>query len=271
MLPPLILLGTLGLFFGVGLYIASKVFYVRTDPRVGQICEALPGANCGACGLAGCAGLARAIVHGSASAGACIPGGEEIAHIIADIMGVEVKTRDRQVAVLMCAGRDVEYRFDYHGIPTCSAAAGTAGGNRRCIYGCLMYGDCAEACPFDAIDLIEGFPVVDEVRCTGCGNCVAACPRDLYELKGLKSLVHVTCRSLDRAKDVIKICGVGCIACRKCEKECKFDAIHVDNFLAGIDYERCTSCGMCVEVCPTNSIADLGTNRKEKGLWPVKP
>lgn len=269
MIAALIILGTLGLIFGIGLYFASKVFFVQVDPRVDQICAALPGANCGACGLAGCSGYAKAIVHGSVSVDACIPGGEAVAHIVADIMGIEAKVRDKEVAVLGCSGRDVESRFDYSGIPTCQAANSTLGGNKKCIYGCLMYGDCERACPFDAISMVNGFPVVDEARCTGCGNCVKACPRNLYDLRPLKSLVHVTCKSFDKAKDVMQICKVGCIGCKKCEKECKFGAIHVENFLSKIDYEKCTSCGLCVKACPTNAIANLRNERKERGLWPV--
>jgi len=269
-LPPLLILGALGILFGFGLFIASRVFFVEIDPRVGQICEALPGANCGACGLAGCSGFAKAIVHGSVPVDACIPGGEHVAHLVADIMGVEATTKDKEVAVLRCHGKDVESRFDYQGLPTCQAAHNTLGGNKACIYGCLMYGDCEKACPFDAIQMVDGFPVVDEEKCTSCGNCVDACPRDLYTLKPLKSLVHVTCQSLDKAKDVMKICKVGCIGCKKCEKACKFEAIHITNFLSEIDYSKCTSCGLCVKACPTDAIASFRKERKEKGLWPVK-
>lgn len=270
MLPPLIILGTLGLFFGVGLYIASKVFFVKVDPRVERLCEVLPGSNCGACGLAGCSGLAKAIVHGSAGIDACTPGGEDVAHLLADIMGVEARVRDKQVAVLMCKGRDVKDRFQYQGIPTCAAADNTAGGQKECIYGCLMLADCERACPFDSIHMVDGFPVVDETKCTGCGKCVPACPRDLYQMHYLKSLVHVRCRSFDKPKDVMKVCKVGCIGCGKCVEVCKFDAIEVTNFLSEIYYENCTSCGLCVKVCPTNTIDNLRKERKEKGLWPVK-
>lgn len=270
MLPPIIILGSLGLLFGIGLYIASKVFHVDIDPRVERIEHALPGANCGACGLAGCTGLAKAIVHGDAAVDACLPGGHETAEIIADIMGVETTEKERLVAVLRCRGKNVEDRFEYRGIPTCAAAGKTQGGPKECTYGCLRYGDCERACPFDAIQMIDGWPVVDEKKCTACGNCVEACPRDLYFLKPLGRLVHVTCTSHDKAKDVMNICDVGCIGCKKCERECKFDAIHVNDFLSLIDYEKCTSCGACVRVCPTNSIVNFRRERKEKGLWPVK-
>ena len=204
MLEPIILLGVLGVLFGVGLYIASKVFFVKVDPRVEQIMGVLPGANCGACGLAGCSGFAKAIVHGSPDIAGCIPGGEDVAHLVADILGVAAVAKEKKVAVLRCKGRDIKDRFDYQGLPTCLAASGTQGGHKDCTYGCLSYGDCDRDCPFGAINMVDGFPEVNEVTCTGCGNCVEACPRGLFELRPLGKLVHVTCMSLDKAKDVMK-------------------------------------------------------------------
>lgn len=270
MLEPLIILGALGLLFGIGLFIASRVFFVKVDERVERIEGVLPGTNCGACGLAGCGGLAKAIVHGQADVTGCIAGGEDVAHLIADVMGVVPGTVEKRVAILRCNGRNVKDRFQYSGIRTCEAANLVMGGPKACSFGCIAFGDCVKACPFDALHLVNGYPVVDEDTCTSCGRCVEACPKQLFELVSLKHTVHVQCQSRATGKDTRTACDVGCIACRKCEKVCPFDAIHVENNLAVIDFEKCTSCGKCVKECPTNTIGDYRLARKEKGLWPVK-
>jgi len=270
MLPPILILAFLGVLFGVGLYVASRVFRVHVDARVERIERALPGANCGACGLAGCHGFAKAIVHGSAEITGCIPGGEHVSHIIGDIMGVEAKVEEKRVAVLRCQGREVADRFVYEGVKTCQAASLMHGGPKQCRFGCIGYGDCEAACPFDALHMVDGLPVVDEAKCVSCGKCVTACPKGLFELLPLSKTVHVRCRSTDAGKLVRKYCSVGCIGCRKCEKVCKFDAVHIEDNLATFDYEKCTSCGLCVKECPTGTIMNYRMERKEQGLWPVK-
>jgi electron transport complex protein RnfB len=270
MLPPIIILGVLGLLFGFGLFVASRLFRVHIDPRAVRIEHVLPGANCGACGFGGCSSLAKAIVHGSAEITGCIAGGEDIAHLVSDIMGLEAKEIDKKVAILKCQGRDVADRYEYEGIKTCRAANLLHGGPKECLFGCIGFGDCAKACPFDALHMVDGFPVVDEKKCKSCGKCVKACPKNLFELLSLSKLVHVRCRSSDKGSVVRTICKVGCIACKKCETVCKFDAVHIENNLAIFDYEKCTSCGLCVKECPTGTIMNYRKSRKELGLWPVK-
>jgi electron transport complex protein RnfB len=270
MLPSIIILGALGLLFGAGLFVASRLFRVYVDPRIGRIEGVLPGANCGACGLAGCSGFAKAIVHGSADIAGCIAGGEQVTHLIADIMGVEAKERDKEVAVLFCQGRDVADRYEYEGVRTCQAAALLHGGPKACLFGCMGFGDCCRVCPFDALHMVDGLPEVDEKKCKSCGRCVSACPKGLFELRPLSKLVHARCRSTDKGAAVRKICSAGCIACRKCVTACEFNAVRIENNLAVFDYSKCTSCGACAAECPTGTIADLREQRKAAGLWPVK-
>ncbi len=270
MFPPLLILGFLGLLFGLGLYVASRVFRVHIDARISRIEHALPGSNCGACGLGGCGALAKAIVHGSAEVTACIPGGQSVADLIADVMGVEAAQTDKEVAVLHCNGRDVEDRYIYEGVRTCFAANLLQGGPKLCTYGCIGFGDCADVCPFDALHMVDGFPVVDEAKCTACGKCVKACPKGLFDLIPLGKLVHVRCVSRDKGAVTRKACAVGCIGCKKCEKVCPFDAVRIENNIAIFDYEKCTSCGKCVKECPTGTIINYRPMRKKLGIWPVK-
>lgn len=260
MLEAIIILGGLGILFGVGLYVTSKVFYVRIDPRIEVVEKILPGTNCGACGFAGCSGFAKAIVHGSADVSGCVAGGEEVSHNVADVLGVDKKEVEKKIAVLMCNGRNVADRYEYVGVRDCRSANLLQGGPKACLFGCIGYGDCANVCPFDALHMIEGFPVVDDEKCKSCGKCIDACPKGLFVLLSTTNMVHVRCRSHDSAKITRSVCKIGCIACKRCEKECPFDAIHVVDNLAVIDYEKCTSCGKCVDVCPTKTITNV---RKE--------
>ena len=178
-------LGGLGMIFSVGLSIANKKLYVEEDPRIVEVIEELPGANCGGCGLPGCAAFAEAIVAGEAEISGCPVNSDEGSQLIAEIMGIEVTTSERLIARVMCQGGDYETakKGVYQGVETCIGATFAGGGDKLCSYGCIGYGDCVDSCPFDAMFMNDnGLPVVIDDKCTGCGNCVDACPRDIMEL-----------------------------------------------------------------------------------------
>lgn len=254
---PVISLGGMGLLFGVGLAFASKKFGVEIDPKVEAIRGVLPGANCGACGYPGCDGFAEAVAVGVAPANGCTPGGATVAEKIGKILGVELDSKERKIARVLCQGgcdKAID-KYHYEGIEDCAAANLVLGGPKGCEFGCMGLGSCVRACPFDAIHINEnGIAEVDEDKCTGCGKCVEACPKSLIEMIPESSQVRVLCKSEDKGKDVKSVCQVGCIGCRICEKACKFDAIHVENNLAKIDYDKCVNCMLCAEKCPTNAI-----------------
>jgi len=253
-----ITLGILGMIFGLGLAIASDKFAVDVDPRVESINEILPGANCGACGKPGCSGFAQAVVEGAAPVAGCTVSQAPVAQRIAEIMGVKLEDRERIIAVVMCHANGVRNKFVYHGIKDCRAADIIGGGFSGCDYGCLGLGTCVEACKFEAMYMgDDGLPAVIRERCTGCGKCAAACPRKIIGMVPESKKVHVRCKSLDKGAVARKICQDSCIACKRCEKECPYDAIHVQNNLAVIDYHKCTSCGKCVSVCPNNTIINF--------------
>ncbi|HHW70702.1 MAG TPA: Fe-S cluster domain-containing protein [Clostridiales bacterium] len=254
---PILILSGMGLLFGVGLALAYKKYEVKVDPKVENVREVLPGANCGACGYPGCDGFASAVVSGEASPSGCPVGGVRVTEAISEILGVEVDIGEELIAKVLCqGGKDkAKDKFIYVGVEDCVAASMLSNGPKSCSYGCLGLGSCVEACQFDAIHINErGIAQVDEDRCTACGKCIDACPKGLIEMVPKKSLVHVICMSKDRGKDVRQYCDIGCIACQICVKACKFDAIEIKNNVAKIDYSKCTNCMVCAEKCPTNAI-----------------
>ena len=254
----IVLLGAMGLIFGWILAFASKKLAVESDPRIGEIIGALPGANCGACGYPGCSGLAEAVVNGVAPVGACPVGKARVAAEIAAIMGVEFDSNAKpQHARVVCQGGKAERvdRFYYMGLADCAAAGMLNGGPKVCEYGCLGLGNCVRACMFDALKINDnGLPEVNPKRCTGCGACVKACPRGLMKLIDEDQQVLVLCKSRSKGPEVRKACKVGCIGCGICAKNCPEQAITVTDYLAEINPEKCTACGICVEKCPMKTI-----------------
>jgi len=261
-------MAAIGGALGLLLFVASRAFAVQVDPRIEAINAALPGVNCGGCGYPGCSGYAEAVVNEGVAVNLCAPGGAEVAGAVAGVMGVAVDDSDRKVSVLACRGTRefTSDKFEYFGVKDCRAANLVHGGAKSCRFGCLGLGSCVEACPFDALVMgADGIPHVIEELCTGCGKCVTACPRDLFTLRGEKQNVVVVCASHDPGKIVNRACKVGCIGCRKCEKTCKFDAIHVVDGLATIDYDKCKHCGACVKACPRGIILNFrGARRARK-------
>ncbi len=251
-----------GCVAAVILYFVSQKFKVYEDPRIGQVEEALPGANCGGCGFPGCHGMAEALVKATdLSTLFCPVGGADVMSRIATILGKEVSAAAPKVAVVRCNG-NCEARpkiANYDGAKSCAIAATHFGGDTACSYGCLGCGDCVAACQFGAIRIDEqtGLPVVDDEKCVACGACVKACPKNIIELrnKGLKNRrIWVSCVNKDKGGVAMKACKSACIGCGKCFKECKFDAIKIENNVAYIDYNKCKMCRKCVVACPTKAI-----------------
>lgn len=250
-----LVLFVMGVVFALLLGIAAKVFHVEVDERVPLVQECLPGANCGGCGYPGCGGLATAIVEGTAPVNGCPVGGAPCAAKIAEVMGVEVVEAEKMVAHVHCnGGCNAEDKAKYEGLKDCAAALRVAGGPKACQFACVGLGTCEDACPFDAIHVIDGVAKVDSEKCTACKKCVSSCPQHIIDIVPDKIKTHVNCSSKAKGAEVTKVCSVGCIGCGLCEKTCKFDAIHVVNNVAVIDYEKCKNCKMCTKVCPKNTI-----------------
>lgn len=261
-------ISSIGIFFGLVLSYAKQKLNVEKDPRIAKVLDALPGANCGACGMPGCSAYASKIVENQAPINLCPVGGEESVNKISSIMGMEAAVKEKQKARIHCQGGRNESKdmFIYDGPKSCLSASQIMGGYKACAYGCLGFGDCVRVCPFNAIVINENrLPVIDWDKCTGCGNCVSECPRGIISLVNENLYTHVVCRNKEKGGAMKKSCSAGCIACKKCEKICREDvfadnpdidtAISVIDFLAVIDYEKCINCGKCAEACPQNVIS----------------
>lgn len=258
----------IGIICAVILAFASKVMAVKTDERLPEIRAILPGVNCGACGYPGCDGYAAALLTGSVKTNLCIPGGDTVSKNISDKLGLAFEDVVEKVAVVHCGGdcSATKDKMDYQGIKTCSAAKLLYGGKGLCSFGCLGFGDCVNVCPNSALYMDNGIARVNSRLCTGCGMCVVTCPKGIISVIPDVARVAVACSNTDKGAVVRQLCSRGCIACKRCEKECPENAIVVENNLAVIDYEKCTGCGRCAEVCPVKCIlyADYSGASKQK-------
>jgi Na+-translocating ferredoxin:NAD+ oxidoreductase RNF subunit RnfB len=255
-------MGGMGMLFAAGLSIADKKLRVEEDPRLARVLEELPGANCGGCGLPGCAAFAEGIIKGSVQITACPVNSNEGAAAIAQIMGVEVTTSERLIARVFCQGGEYETakKGVYQGIKTCVAATFAGGGEKLCSYGCIGYGDCVLSCPFDAMYMNDnGLPVVIDAKCTGCGNCVEACPRNIIELHPESHKLFVLCKNEDSPKESRKICTRVCVGCGICVRLAGEGKMEMKNNLAVINYDVFgKDMVFPTEKCPTDGLVIIG-------------
>jgi electron transport complex protein RnfB len=254
------LLGCIGLFFGIGLALAAHKFAVEANPLIEEVLESLAGAQCGGCGYPGCEGYAIAVVtNPEVPPNLCYPGKEKVAERVAQLTGKKMTEVEDMIALVRCSRKEgrVSHKHEYIGFASCTAANLGFGGPSACNYSCIGLGECAESCPFDAIAMVNNFPVVNPDKCVACGTCVRTCPKRVIELMSLKARVHVPCSTKDLGKNVRKICEVGCISCQMCVKKCPAEAIAYADGLIKVDQPKCIAYGpecqeICVEKCPRN-------------------
>jgi electron transport complex protein RnfB len=246
--------------------VTNKAFSVPSNPIRDAVREALPGANCGACGFPGCDGLADALATGKAEINACPVSDESQKKEISTILGIERgESLEKIVAKVICQGDNdrCKPKYVYEGISDCVAASLIADGNKACRYACLGLGTCVRSCQFDAIsiDKHKGIAVIDAVKCKQCGKCLEVCPKHVLSMQPLSLPVRLLCRAAEEGKLVSDNCRVGCNGCEICANQCKFNAITMVNHLPVIHRDHCVGCMMCAEVCPTSAIQGDFDNR----------
>lgn len=264
-----LVMGVLALVLGTAIGIFVKFFKVKSDPRVELVLELLPGANCGGCGCAGCADFAKAVASGKLQPNRCPVSSREQVNAIAFALGVDPGEGFARRAVVCCSGDkyQTQMRKFYNGAIDCAAANMIGGGPKGCRYGCIGMGNCAHACPFGAIEVINSLAVVHQELCVGCGKCVAACPRGVIKLVPANSSAHVYCNSPEKGATKRSLCHGGCIGCGKCERAYP-DQFTKTGFLASVNYEAEKLPGaeeLEAIKCPTGALAsESGHYESEK-------
>lgn len=250
-----------GMILSLILVVANKKLFVYEDPRIDDVEDMLPHANCGACGTPGCRPFAEALIKGTAEPAACTVNSKDMNQIIANFLGVELGKVDKRVARLACAGGShVAYmRATYEGLRSCRAAALVSGGGKGCSWGCLGLGDCADVCGFDSIVLDRyGLPQVSTDTCTACGDCVDICPKDLLEIHPMSRKLWVACKNQEFGDDAELQCEVACTACERCSVDAPEGLIAITANLATIDYSKnALASKVAMERCPTGAIVWL--------------
>lgn len=250
-------MGGLGFIFAGALAVADKKLRAEEDPKIGLVNQALPGANCGGCGCAGCYDFAVKVVEGKAKVTGCPVGGSETSQLIASIMGVEADASVKMIPRILCRGGNseaVKKMAEYYGPLSCSAMAIVSGGDKLCYYGCLGGGDCVVACPFDAMIMNKnGIPEVIEELCTGCGMCVTACPRNIIEMHPQDRNVFVFCKNQDDPKSAKSVCTVSCMGCGICARKSD-GSVEMVNYLAVINYDKLDESKIPFDKCTTQAI-----------------
>lgn len=252
-----------GVVFGFVLALADKKFAMEENPLIGEVEEALPKGQCGACGFAGCAKYAEAVVlDPDVPPNKCVPGKAEVAAIVAQLTGKIAEATEPKYAHVRCRGGVgvAKLAFNYKGVHDCAAAKTVQQGPKACKFGCLGFGTCVKNCPFGAMSMgANGIPVIDKSVCTGCGKCASLCPQHVIELLPVSAKVTVSCSSKDFGAAVMKNCKAACIGCGQCMRNCSHKdegGVKVVDHLAIVNPAVCKTCDdmTCLAKCPTKAI-----------------
>lgn len=260
-IPALILL-VLAMLFAIALAYLGKKLAVSRDERIDRVKDCLSGANCGACGYAGCDGFATALVEGKAEFSSCNATSKEKKEEIAEILGLTDTGEATKVVVCCHGGQDAKDKYDYVGYGDCRSMELLAGGRKQCAWGCLGTGSCVDACQHHAVTVKQkGYSEVSLSKCISCGRCISVCPKKIIKRIPASATYYVACSNHQKGKEVRELCTKGCIACGICVKQCEVGAITIVDNLATIDYTKCINCGKCAAKCPQRCIVSTDANR----------
>lgn len=260
-IPALILL-VLAMLFAIALAYLGKKLAVSRDERIDQVKDCLSGANCGACGYAGCDGFATALVEGKAELSSCNATSKEKKEEIAEILGLTDTGEATKVVVCCHGGQGAKDKYDYVGYGDCRSMELLAGGRKQCAWGCLGTGSCVDACQHHAVTVKQkGYSEVSLSKCISCGKCISVCPKKIIKRIPASATYYVACSNHQKGKEVRELCTKGCIACGICVKQCEVGAITIIDNLATIDYTKCINCGKCAAKCPQRCIVSTDANR----------
>lgn len=261
-IPALILL-VLAMLFAIALAYLGKKLAVSRDERIDRVRDCLSGANCGACGYAGCDGFATALVEGKAELSSCNATSKEKKEEIAEILGLTDTGEATKVVVCCHGGQDAKDKYDYVGYGDCRSMELLAGGRKQCAWGCLGTGSCVDACQHHAVTVKQkGYSEVSLSKCISCGKCISVCPKKIIKRIPASATYYVACSNHQKGKEVRELCTKGCIACGICVKQCEVGAITIVDNLATIDYTKCINCGKCAAKCPQRCIVSTDANRQ---------
>lgn len=272
-----VIMTCVGIVFGFVLALADKKFAMEENPLIGEVKEALPQGQCGACGFAGCAKYAEAVVlDPDVPPNLCVPGKAEVAAVVAKLTGKVAEATEPKYAHIKCRGGNgiAKMAFEYKGVHDCAAAKLVQQGPKTCKFGCLGFGNCVRACPFNAMSMgPSGLPVVDRKMCTGCGKCANTCPNHVIELLPMSAKVSVSCSSKDFGAVAMKNCKALCIGCGSCMRNCSLkeeEGVKVVDHLAIVNQDVCHHCtnATCLTKCPTGAIGEMlkGVFKKEENV-----
>ena len=261
---PAAIVAAIALLAGLMLALAAKYLSVSQDEKLSLVRALLPGANCGACGCAGCDDYAAKMVNEGAPINLCIPGGEDAMRKIGRTLGKDAAPIVPMTAIVACSRKPdpAALKMDYEGRKSCLAVSMFYKGDLNCAQACLGYGDCVSACRTEAISIKDGIASIDKKRCIGCGKCVSVCPQNTIYLWPQKAHIHVACLNPNRGQVTRKQCSSGCIDCHRCEKVCPTGAIYFREHIAWTDPDLCIQCGACVKACPVGVIHSCFIDQK---------